>query len=231
MGECEVCQTPYQARGDRQKYCSAQCRQAAYRHRLKQGRAVPEAAVSELESLRRSRNYYRNKADHLEFERDMALLDSQMMKPFNHTANQPVVNDLTAGEKHELARLKRYIRDREKTEWRRPFAGLLGPGPRTPMSKREASELTYELYEDVATLRTKLAAASNVRAWQDLGYTSEDEWWSSILDATHHEDPITIDEETNDPEPDWLTTHDATLDELRPETAPSASPHRPRPDS
>lgn len=232
MGECEVCQTPYQARGERQKYCSAKCRQAAYRHRLKQELAVPEDAVSELESLRRSRNYYRAKADRLEFERDMALLNSQMMKPFNQATNQPVVDYLPTGDEHELTSLKRYVREREKTEWRRPFAGFLKPGPRTPMGNREASEYTYELYEDVATLRAKLNAASSVRAWQDLGYASEDDWWASVLDATHHgRDPFTVDDEARDPE--WLTTHDEALDEPCPETTPPLYSPRtpPGPDS
>ncbi|WP_193090781.1 hypothetical protein, partial [Advenella sp. FME57] len=84
----------------------------------------------ELESLRRSRDYYRRKADRLEFERDMAVLDSQLMKPFNWTTNQPVVEHLTDSEEDELEKLKRYVRQREKDEWRRPFSGMRKTGRR-----------------------------------------------------------------------------------------------------
>ena len=185
MTTCKVCETSFEARGEGQKYCSAKCKQVAYRQRARTGRAVPEDAVMELESLRRSRDYYRAKADRLKFERDMAVLDSQLMRPFNWTTNQPVVEYLTDSEEDELEKLKRYVRQREKDEWRRPFSGLAKTGRRVPLSVGEASEFTYELYEDVATLRVKLDAASTAQVWQDLGYANEAEWWSSVLDAVY----------------------------------------------
>lgn len=198
-----MCEASFEARGEGQKYCSAKCKQAAYRQRARTGRAVPEDAVMELESLRRSRNYYRAKTEHLKFERDMAVLDSQLMKPFNWTTNQPVVS----GDEDELEKLKRYVRQREKNEWRRPFAGLAKTGRRVPLSVGEASEFTYELYEDIATLRVKLEAASFAQVWQDLGYANEDEWWSSVLDATDHgRGPEAFDDELSEPE--WLRIHD-----------------------
>jgi HSP20 family molecular chaperone IbpA len=208
MSKCEVCETAFETRSGRQKYCSNKCKQAAYRQRVRQGRAVPENAVTELESLRRSRDYYRTKADRLEFERDMAVLDSQLMKPFNWVTNQPVVEYLTDSEEDELAKLRRYVRQREKDEWRRPFAGLRKTGRRVPLSVGEASEFTYEIYEDVATLRVKLDAAGTARVWEDLGYAGEDEWWSSVLNAAHDVmGPVTLaDDEYSEPE--WLKTHD-----------------------
>lgn len=203
MTTCEVCEASFETRGEGQKYCSAKCKQVAYRQRVRTGRAVPEDAVMELESLRRSRNYYRAKAEHLKFERDMAVLDSQLMKPFNWTTNQPVVS----GDEDELEKLKRYVRQREKNEWRRPFAGLAKTGRRVPLSVGVASEFTYELYEDVATLRVKLDAASFAQVWQDLGYANEDEWWSSVLDATDHgRGPEAFDDGFSEPE--WLRIHD-----------------------
>lgn len=225
MSECEACQTQFEARGEGQKYCSAKCKQAAYRHRIRQGRTVPENTAAELEALRRSRNYYRAKADRLELERDMAVLDSQLMKPFNWATNQPVVEHLTAGEEHELEKLKRYVRDREKDEWRRPFSGVRKTGRRAPLSVGEASEFTYELYEDIATLRAKLDAASSVQIWQDLGYASEDDWWSSILDAADEgRGPVTLDKELRQPE--WLKVQDEAVHDAE-ATAPPFSPRTP----
>lgn len=225
MSECEVCQAQFEARGEGQKYCSAKCKQAAYRHRIRQGRTVPENTATELEVLRRSRNYYRAKADRLELERDMAVLDSQLMKPFNWATNQPVVEHLPAGEEHELEKLKRYVRDREKDEWRRPFSGVLKTGRRAPLSIGEASEFTYELYEDIATLRAKLDAASSVQIWQDLGYANEDDWWSSILDAADEgRGPVTLDKEPRQPE--WLKDQDEAAHEAE-ATAPPFSPRTP----
>ena len=214
MTTCKVCETSFETRGEGQRYCSAKCKQVAYRQRARTGRAVPEDAVMELESLRRSRDYYRRKADRLEFERDMAVRDSQLMKPFNWTTNQPVVEHLTDSEEDELEKLKRYVRQREKDEWRRPFSGMRKTGRRVALSVGEASEFTYELYEDVATLRVKLDTASAARVWQDLGYADEDEWWSSILDAAHDDLGPTAFDDDEHSEPEWLKTHDGATCEL-----------------
>lgn len=223
MTTCKVCEASFETRGEGQKYCSAKCKQAAYRQRARTGRAVPENAVTELESLRRSRDYYRAKADRLEFERDMAVLDSQMMKPFNWTTNQPVVS----GDEDELEKLKRYVRQREKDEWRRPFSGMRKTGRRVPLSVGEASEFTYELYEDIATLRVKLDTASTARVWQDLDYADEDEWWSSVLDAAHDDrGPVGLDEGEGE-EPEWLKTHDEATRELGVEGVPPRPQHPP----
>ena len=204
MVECQVCGTNFEIRGRDQKYCSAKCKQAAYRDRLRAGRAVPEEAASELESLRRSRDYYRRKVENLEFERDMAVLDSQMMKPFNWVTNQPVIEPLSADEEDELSRLKRYVRERERTEWRRPFCGLRGPGPAVPMGAKPAAEFTRELYEDVSVLRVKLNTASAVRAWEDLGYPDEDSWWWSVLNAAENDAAWSRVEDPDDADPEWM---------------------------
>lgn len=227
MTTCEVCETSFETRSERQKYCSNKCKQAAYRRRLRQGRAVPENTATELESRRRSRDYYRAKADRLEFERDMAVLDSQMMKPFNWTTNQTVVEHLTDSEEDELEKLKRYVRQREKDEWRRPFSGMRKTGRRVPLSVGEASEFTYELYEDVATLRVKLDTASAVRVWQDLGYADEDEWWSSVLDAAHDDLGSTAFDDDEYEEPEWLKIHDEALRDLGVEGVPPRPQHPP----
>ena len=227
MTTCKVCETSFEARGEGQKYCSNKCKQAAYRQRARTGRAVPEDAVMELESLRRSRDYYRAKAERLKFERDMAVLDSQLMKPFNWTTNQPVVEHLTDSEEDELAKLKRYVRQREKDEWRRPFSGMRKTGRRVPLSVGEASEFTYELYEDVATLRVKLDTASAVRVWQDLGYADEDEWWSSVLDAAHDDLGSTAFDDDEYEEPEWLKIHDEALRDLGVEGVPPRPQHPP----
>ncbi|WP_220222526.1 hypothetical protein [Brevibacterium aurantiacum] len=139
----------------------------------------------------------------------MAVLDSQLMRPFNWTTNQPVVEYLTDSEEDELEKLKRYVRQREKDEWRRPFSGLAKTGRRVPLSVGEASEFTYELYEDVATLRVKLDAASTAQVWQDLGYANEAEWWSSVLDAVYDDLGSVILDEAEYSEPEWLKTHNA----------------------
>ena len=165
---------------------------------------MPAAAVSELESLRRSRDYYRRKAKDLEFERDMAVLDSQMMKPFNWVTNQPVVEPLSVDEEDELRRLKRYVRERERTEWRRPFCGLRGPGPAVPMGAKPAAEFTRELYEDVSVLRVKMNTASAVRVWEDLGYPDEDSWWSSVLNAAENDAAWSRAEDPDDADPEWM---------------------------
>ncbi|MDN6746568.1 MAG: hypothetical protein L0L93_06165 [Brevibacterium sp.] len=226
MTICEVCEASFETRGEGQKYCSAKCKQAAYRQRARTGRAVPEDAVMELESLRRSRNYYRAKAEHLKFERDMAVLDSHRMRPLNWATNQPVVEHLDADEENELERLKRYVRQREKDEWRRPFAGLAKTGRRVPLSVGVASEFTYELYEDIATLRVKLDAASFAQVWQDLGYANEDEWWSSVLDATDHgRGPEAFDDDLREPE--WLRIHDEASPGPEAEGVPPRPQHPP----
>lgn len=184
MTACQVCGTEFETRGRGQKYCSAKCKQAAYRERLRQGRAVPLDTVAELESLRRSRDYYRRKSENLKFELDMALLDAQRMRPLNWATNQPVVQHLTGEEENELQRLKRRVRAREREEWRRPLLGLLRPGRSgLPWDGRLGAEMTSELYGDVVTLWVKLSAATTGRVWEELGYSSAEEWWSSILDA------------------------------------------------
>lgn len=226
MTTCEVCDTSFETRGEGQKYCSAKCKQVAYRHHVQQSRAVPEDAIIELESLRRSRDYYRRKAERLKLERDMAVLDSQMMKPFNWATNQPVVEHLSSDEEEELQTLKRYVRLRENDEWRRPFAGLLKTGRRVPLSVGVASEFTYELYEDVATLRVKLDAASTARVSEDLGYADEEEWWSSVLDTAYDDRcPAGLDDE--DEEPEWLKTHDEATHEPEFGSVPPRPPHPP----
>lgn len=227
MTTCQVCEASFEARAEGQKYCSAKCKQAAYRQRARTGRAVPEDAVTELESLRRSRDYYRAKADRLKFERDMAVLDSHRMRPFNWTTNQPVVEYLADSEDDELEKLKRYVRQREKNEWRRPFSGLAKTGRRVALSVGEASEFTYELYEDVATLRVKLDTASAARVWQDLGYADEDEWWSSVLDAAYDDrGPVSLDADDGE-EPEWLKIHDEATRDLDVEGVPPHPQHPP----
>lgn len=214
MSKCEVCETLFEARSSRRKYCSNKCKQAVYRQRVQQGRAVPENTVTEVESLRRSRDYYRHKADRLELERDMAVLESQLMKPFNWVTNQPVVKSLSADEEDELEKLKCYVRDRERHEWRRPFAEMGKTGRRVPLSVGVASEFTYELYEDVARLRVKLDAASTAQVWKDLGYANEDEWWSSVLDVAYDDLGPTAFDDDEYAEPEWLNTHDEAMRKL-----------------
>lgn len=227
MTTCKVCETSFEARSEGQKYCSAKCKQVAYRQRARRGRAVPEDAVMELESLRRSRNYYRTKAERLKFERDMAVLDSQLMKPFNWTTNQPVVEHLVSVDEDELEKLKRYVRQREKDEWRRPFSGLRKTGRRVALSVGEASEFTYELYEDIATLRVKLDTASAARVWQDLGYANEDEWWLSVLDAADEgRGPVGLGDDDGE-EPEWLKTHDEASPTPEVESVPPRLQHPP----
>lgn len=226
MTECEICETQFETRGEGQKYCSAKCKQVAYRRRLKAGRAVPIDAVAQLESLRRSRDYYRRKVQSLEVSLSVEKLATQLAHSRTPVEafwpeRLSVEDSLSPAEEDELQQLKRYVRTQERNEWRRPFCGLQRPGRKVPIGAKSAAEFTRELYEDLAVLRMKLNTASDTRIWEDLGYPNEDAWWSSVLDATADDDLWSRVEDDGEEDPEWMhAPADAAVPE-RPDQPPT----------